>query len=167
MPARVTYPAPAETWSYVLRSDRELPLEQQSRFVLRPLTQAERLQGVDALVHTRTESGGAILQVGRSAQVARDFALSHIVSTQNFPSDGPRPWPADGSLSERSSYLEMLSDDHVSELGNEIWTRSSLAKSEEAALKNSSRPGVISDSGNPSTTIPSSIPAGPAIETPS
>lgn len=139
----------AQSWNYVLRDDRVLPLEQQSRFVLKPLSQAERAAARDAMNRT-VETPTGVLSENRTWQVTHGLALTHIVSIENFPAGDPKPWPT--RLSEREAYLEQLDDDAVLELGNEIWVRSTLSPEEEPIAKNSSAPEPTSTSGASSPT---------------
>ena len=115
--------APIEAWEYILKCDRELPPEQQSRFRLRPLTLAERAAARDNLARTHVHDGERTV-VSRSRQVAIELTLSNLVSAENFPAGEAMPWPADGTLAEKRAYLELLGDAAVNELGNEIFDRS-------------------------------------------
>lgn len=147
--AKKTSRAAAESWSYVLKDDRVLPLEQQSRFILRPLSQAERATVRDAMNRVVSTSTGELTE-NRTWQVTHGLALSHIVSIENFPAGAPAPWP--NRMSERERYLEQLDDDYVLEIGNEIWVKSTLTPEEGEAAKNSSAPEPTSTSGASSET---------------
>lgn len=123
---------PAESFAYVLKADRALPIEQQSRFVCRPMTQAER-QALRDDVNRRVECpDGSRMVVSRTRQVAREVVLEHVVAIENFPAGEPLDWPVGKSREERAKYLEMLDDDAVFELGNHIFERSDVG----AELKN-------------------------------
>lgn len=121
----------AETWDYVLRDDRKLPAEEQSRFTLRPLTQEERQRYQDRLVSKIENADGVRETVFRSNTSAFQIALSNIVSIENFPAGEPMPWPE--SRADRIKYVSMLSDAYVIEIGDEIWGKSLV----EDAVKNS------------------------------
>lgn len=157
---------PAESWTYVLEADRALDAAQQSRFVLSPMTYAERAAIRDDLLRGE----GNVSKVFRNAGT---IAIEHLVSIENFPAGEPQPWPADRAARER--YLELLDDDDVLEIGNEIWTRSALGYRDKDTeplrdgdvAKNSSTPEPTSSSGGSSTTTPISIPAPPATAIPS
>jgi hypothetical protein len=123
---------PAERWTYVLKSDRELPAEQQSRFTLRPLSMAERAAARDNLARVHVANGERII-THRDRSLAVELSLSHIEAIENFPAGDPKPWPADQPLSARLSYLELLGDEAVREIGNEIFDQSVAP----AAAKNS------------------------------
>lgn len=141
----------AESWTYVTKADRALPKEEQTRFVLSPMTWAERDRARDAL------SSDTVVH-----RQARQLALDHIVSIENFPVGGPLPWPADRAA--RESYLNTLDDGDVLEVGNEVWTRSTIGADEEP-LKNFSTPERISASGESSpasiSTTAASAPSSP------
>lgn len=127
--------APAEAFRYTPIADRELALEQQSHFTLRPLTLNERAAARDNMTRVQVRDGERLI-VQRSRQLAVDLTLAHLVSAENFPAGDPKPWPADGSLTERRAYLELLGDDLVNELGNEVYDRSTL-EHDGGAAKNS------------------------------
>jgi hypothetical protein len=136
---------PAESWVYVLKADRDLPMEEQSRFTLRPMTHNERAAAHDDLVRTRVSPDGDKTVQARTRQQALVIALRHIVSIENFPSENPQPWPA--TTEARAAYVEQLDDEYVLELGNEVFARRGLLGDEGAAIKNSSPPGRTSRSG--------------------
>jgi hypothetical protein len=114
------YARPAEAWTYVLYPDRALPLDQQSRFTLRPLTQAEKLAMLDGLNWVNVHTDGTQEVMPRAYSQALELCLSHIDGVENFPNDGPIAWPAKGSDRQKADYLAMLSDMDILELGNEI-----------------------------------------------
>lgn len=118
----------AGSWSYVLEEDQKLPLEQQSVFVLQPLTGAERERVADEVTQRIFEKDGSIRTISRMRSVARELCLTKIESIQRFPSDAPREWPE--KPEERAKYLELLSDDQVFEIGNQIYERSALGPEE-------------------------------------
>ena len=120
---------PAESWTYLLVSDRELPIEEQSRFTLSPLTQAERAAIQDDLARTHVATDGSKSVVARTRRQGLSIALDHIVAIENFPAGAPQPWPKDRE--GRETYLEMLDDDFVQEIGNEVFERSSVGVAEK------------------------------------
>jgi hypothetical protein len=114
----------AGSWTYVLTSDRARPVAEQTRFVLRPLTGAERERYMDEMSIAESENGTVLLHP-RTRSATRHVAITHIERIDNFPVGEPaQPWPA--SAAERETYLEMLDDGAVFEIGNEIYLRSSL-----------------------------------------
>lgn len=113
---------PAESWPYVLKIDREAPSEQQSRFVLRPMTQGERAAMRDEIARVHREKDGARSVISRTNRVGVEIALAHIVSIENFPAGAPQPWPADAA--DREKYLEMLGDSWLQEIADEVWEKS-------------------------------------------
>lgn len=119
MPKRVH--RSAEAFTYVLMDDRKLPLAEQSRFRLKPLTQAEKLAVLDGLNWVDVREDGTSEVMPRAFQQALELVLTHLESTENFPSDGPEPWPGvSAPRAKRVAYLEMLDEMDVYELGNEI-----------------------------------------------
>lgn len=148
---------PAEAWTYILKSDRALPQEEQSRFTLRPMTYVERAALLDDLQRTDIERDGRVIETMRVHRNAWALALAHIVAVENFPAGEPQPWPEDRAA--REHYMDQIDNDDVLEIGNEIWTRSGLGI-EAPEIKNSSPPGLTSISGGisagqASTTAPS------------
>lgn len=153
---------PAEAWVYVLRTDRALPLEQQSRFTLRPMTYAERAGVLDDFLRTETAADGAKIETSRVYRNAWELALEHIVSVENFPVGAADPWPQ--GREARVQYLDLLDNDDLLEIGNEVWTRSGLGIDGDA-IKNSSAPELTSRSGDTSADQ-SSTTAPPAPSSP-
>lgn len=151
----------AESWRYVLRRDRDLPLEQQSVFVLRPMTLTERAAAHDDMARVEHKPDGGRLVLARTRQQAVAIVLSHVVSTDRFPLDAPAPWPPDPAA--QLAYLEQLEDADVDELGDEIWYHSTVDA--RSALGNSSPPERTSTSGGDSAATISTT-AQPATPTP-
>ncbi|HEY7195513.1 MAG TPA: hypothetical protein VH439_17350 [Gemmatimonadales bacterium] len=141
----------AGTWSYVLTADRELPVEEQSRFTLRPLTGAERERFIDDMSVAETVDG-AVRVHPRTRQIARRIAISHIAAIENFPAGAPKPWPADAKA--RDDYLELLDDGYVFELGNEIYLRSSLGATNGAKGTEDAKPVGESSTPAPTSSLP-------------
>lgn len=137
----------AEAWTYVLVTDRALPIDQQTRFVLKPLTHVERATVRDSLSRLQIDAAGTKALLDRTRQEAFGLALSNIVAVENFPVGEARAWPA--KKADREAFLDQLDDDDVLEIGNEIWERSKLGM-DGAPIKNSSRPAPTSGSGEPS-----------------
>lgn len=121
---------PTQSWEYVLDRDRELAPEEQSRFLLRPLTVSERAAVHSGLVTLMEGPDGTRQTQSRLNIVGVNIAVQNIVSVENFPSDEPKAWP--DSREERLKYLEQLSDDDVQELANEVFAKSTI----DTALKN-------------------------------
>lgn len=115
---------PAESWWYTLKADEQLPAEEQSRFLLRPLTGAERMRVFDDISDTTRAPDGTVTILQRGFRQARELVLSHVESIENFPAGEAQPWPA--KASERERYLEMMDDLDVWEVGNEIREHSRL-----------------------------------------
>lgn len=116
----------AGAWIYVLQGDRALPESEQTQFMLRPLTGAERDFVRDNISRPGQGRDGTPETVKRMYQEVRQLCLTHIESIERFPIDAPLAWPKDQDA--RAKYLEMLDDDDVLEVGNEIWVRSSLTE---------------------------------------
>jgi hypothetical protein len=136
---------PPGSWTYVLQSDRELPESEQSRFTLRPLTGAERERATDDVTRQVFRADGSVETISRMRTVARELALSHIESVENFPAGAPKPWPnGTGGIEARQKFLEELADEHTFELGNEIYLRSTLGPEEKKTVGESSPPAPIS-----------------------
>lgn len=125
---------PIEAWWYVLPSDRELPAEKQSRFLLKPLTQAERMEVWDESdwVSVNPETGERTIRP-RGFRQARELVLRNLVDVQNFPVSSPKPFPKDGTRAERETYINDFDDIDLFLIGNEIREHSSL----EREVKNS------------------------------
>jgi hypothetical protein len=114
----------AECWKYVLLRDRELPVEEQTTWLLRPLTQVERAEGRDNMARIQATPGGGTATITRTHRLTLDLALSNIDAVENFPAGNAVPWPVDREA--RLAYLDMLDDDDVKEIGNEIWVHSAI-----------------------------------------
>jgi hypothetical protein len=120
-----------EAWWYVLLSEREKPQAEQSRFLLKPLSQAERMGVWDDNSWVTIDKEGKRTITPRGFQQAYDLCLSQITQVENFPLDGPQSWP--GSPAAREVYLEQLDDMDVFEIGNAVREKSALG----AEVKNS------------------------------
>jgi hypothetical protein len=145
---------PAESFTYVLVGDRDLPADQQTEFLLRPMTVGEYAAAQDDIARTVVAVDGTrtVIQRGRQAGVA--VALAHIVEVRNFPVGSAQPWPKDSV--ERERYLSQMLPEDVQEIAAATFRRSRLGDEE----KNSSTPGLTSSSGansaeSSSTTAPS------------
>lgn len=114
----------AERWRYVLDVDKALPEEQQSGFILTPLSQLERAEARDNFARRVVARSGETTVSKRDSRMCVEFCATHIAEVENFPVGAPKPWPA--MPEERYRYLEQLDDAWVQELGNEIWVRSEL-----------------------------------------
>jgi hypothetical protein len=123
---------PAETWRYILDDDKKLDADQQSAWILRPLTQLERADARDNLKRVHTQTDGSRTAVARDHRLSIDLCLTNIVAVENFPAGAATKWPDDRDA--RIAYLADLDDAYVQELGNEIWTHSTTAGD---AIKNS------------------------------
>lgn len=123
-----------EAWWYVLLSERDKPKEQQSRFLLKPLTQSQRMRVWDDYNWVQVDKDGGRSINSRAFQQAESLMVEQLLETENFPLDGPKPWPNNGSSPEiKRQYLEMLDDMDVFEIGNAIREKSTL----EPEIKNS------------------------------
>ena len=134
----------AESWRYIPLSDRDLAVEEQTTFRLRPMSQAERVTAFDDASRTVVQTDGSQAIIGRERQVALRLCLNHIESIENFPAGAAERWPDGREARER--YLEQLDDEIVREVGNEIFARSTAGVAE----KNSSPPEPTSRSGGAS-----------------
>lgn len=122
-----------EAWWYVLASERNRPQAEQSRFKVKPLTQAQRMRIWDDHNWVTVDKEGQRAITSRGLQQAHELCVSQLLEVQNFPLEGPTPWPVDGSKGEKEAYLEMLEDIDVFEIGDAIRTKSTL----EVEAKNS------------------------------
>lgn len=122
-----------EAWWQVLKSEQDKPEQEQSKFLLSPLTQAERMRVWDDSSWLTVDKEGNKAISARGFQQAHALLLGKLLEARNFPLDSPRPWPATGTKGEKETYLEMLSDMDVLELGDAIRNRSTL----EVEAKNS------------------------------
>jgi hypothetical protein len=114
-----------ESLTYVLKGDRALPVEQQTRFVLEPLKGPERMRVWDQ-INAVNKSDDRAEVISRSFQQARELVLQHLISVENFPVGKPKPWPKSPAACEE--YLERLDDLDIYEIGNELRERSSIGK---------------------------------------
>jgi hypothetical protein len=114
----------AESWRYVLVSDRDLPVDEQSTWILNPLTQAQRAEVQDNMVRVHNQPDGGQTFVSRPHRMTLDLCLTNIASVENFPAGAAVPWPS--GRDERAAYLEGLDDAYVHELGNEIYAQAIL-----------------------------------------
>lgn len=133
----------AESFRYVLVGDRELPPEQQTTFVLNPLTGPERARVRDEAVVTVVAPTGERRIIDRTYQQSRETVQAHLVSIENFPLGAPKAWPT--KLSEQAAYMDLFDDGDLLELHNELFTRSWLGDD----AKNFSEPEPMSGSGAP------------------
>jgi hypothetical protein len=133
----------AESFRYVPEADRALPVEEQSTFILNPLTGPERARLMDEATVTHVLSDGTKEIVDRTYRQARENVRAHLVSIENFPPGAPKAWPA--KAREQDEYLELLDDGLLLEIHNEHFTRSWLG----ADAKNFSLPEPMSGSGAP------------------
>lgn len=104
-----------ESWWYVLEDDRALPSSEQSRFLLRPLTVAERAALWDSFV----------VEKDRTFVRALELLVDHVERVENFPAGAPEPWPQ--KRAEREAYIGMLPGLYMSELANEIMRHAKLS----------------------------------------
>lgn len=121
-----------ESWWFVLPDDRVLDAAEQGRFLLAPLTQAERLRAWDERERIQI-ANGTIVQDSRAFRQARELVLSNLVSTENVPSDAPSAWPGrEAPREQREAWLEANLDDFdVVAIGVEIRERSTLGPAEK------------------------------------
>lgn len=125
---------PIEAWWYVLPSDRDLPAEKQSRFLLKPLSQAERMEAWDESDWVSIDgTTGERTVKPRGFRQARELVIRNLVDVENFPASKPDPFPKGGSQAERTAYIEKLDDIDLFLIGDEIRKHSSL----ELEVKNS------------------------------
>jgi hypothetical protein len=122
-----------ESWWYTLHSERGKPKDQQSRFRLKPLTQAERMRVWDDHNWVTVKADGESAVNSRGLQQAHALVISNLLEVENFPLDGPKAWPVEGNRKEKEAYLELLDDMDVFEIGNAIREKSTL----EVEAKNS------------------------------
>ena len=129
-----------ESWRYVARLDRNLPIEEQTVFVLTPLLQGERVKVWDNASWVQQGPGGTQVLMPRTYQAAYELCVDHIADIENFPAkvksgetgvyaypDGaPKQYPFGGSADEKLKYLDQFDDLTILEIGNEIRDRSTL-----------------------------------------
>lgn len=96
------------------------------------MAQTERVVARDDVARTVILEDGSQMVVGRERQVAIAICLHHIVEVQNFPAGVAEPWPE--SRAARVAYLETMDDELVRELGNEVFTRSTIGEPEKNSL---------------------------------
>lgn len=122
------------SWQFVPPSDKGLPAAEQTTFVLKPLTQLQRMECLDSIRWVNAD--GTMLP--RAFQQARELCLSNIESIQNFPAGDPKPWPE--TMHGRVEYLEQFDDTDLLIIGSEIRDHSAL----DDDIKNSSPPAPTS-----------------------
>lgn len=122
------------SWRFIPPSDTKLPAAEQTVFILKPLSQLQRMEVWDNLRWVNPDGTA----MSRAFVQARELCLTNIESIQNFPPGDPKPWP--DSTRDRSEYLEQLDDMDVLIIGNEIRDHSGL----DEEIKNSSPPGPTS-----------------------
>lgn len=150
----------AESWRYVLKADRGLPPEQQTVFILRPLTQAEQLDVKDNAARYYTPPQGGEVQVRRQHRLSLELCLTNILDVENFPAGGPpEKWPADPEA--RAAFLEGLDNDDVFEVGNEIYAQSLLGPAPKASSPPAPTLGSDGVSGESTSTTASSATGTP------
>jgi hypothetical protein len=140
--AKAVKRATAGSWTYTLKRDEGATLDERSEFVLRQLNGAERAAVMDNLSRRRTLPDRSVETAQRTRQEARAMCLSHIEAVKNFPAGDPKPWP--DSIEDRETYLELLDDDDVYELGNEIYAHSVMDGERGKAVGESSPPAPTS-----------------------
>lgn len=118
------------SWRFVPPSDKGLPAAEQTVFMLKPLTQIQRMETWDNI---RWVNSDGTMQP-RAFQQARELCLSNIGSIENFPPGSAKAWPE--GMRERLEYLEQFDDMDVLIIGNEIRDHSGL----DDDIKNSSPP---------------------------
>ena len=122
---------PVEPFWHVLEKDRKLPVEEQSRFRFRPLTQAERMRAMDNIESVVIEATGERQLRFRSFQQAREIVLSTLIETENFPAGAPEKYDRNASREDRERYVEMIEDGDVYALGDYVFDHSTLGKDEK------------------------------------
>lgn len=123
---------PSGSWRFIPPADQKLKKEEQTTFVLNPLTQGERMVVWDDLRWTEVLPDGTRNIRSRANQQAYDLCLSQIEAIENFPAGAPKPWPKNGSEEEKRAYLDQIDDVTILLVGSEIREHSSL----EDELKN-------------------------------
>lgn len=127
----------AELFKYVLPRDQKLPVEEQTVFTCRPLTQRERMRAMDNVEAVQIDGGTGEKQLRfRGFQQAYDIVLMCLVDVENFPAGDPIPYPGKEGREEKERFLEMMDDFDVHALGDHIFDHSTIGSAE----KNSSTP---------------------------
>jgi hypothetical protein len=125
-----------EQFSYVLAADQQLPVEEQSSFKFRPLTQGERMRVLDGMEVVVLDPTGGRQVKPCGMQQAYEAVLLTLVAVGNFPIGEPAPYPVEKGRDVRALYIDQLADADVFELGMYVIDRSTLGPPE----KNSSTP---------------------------
>ena len=113
-----------EAITYIPESDRALPVEQQTKITLRPMTQAERMKAIDD-EDAFSQADGATRLEGRRWQRNYRLARDHIVAVENFPVSAPKSWPT--SRADREAYLALMPEAAVFLIGQEVFDKSVIS----------------------------------------
>lgn len=126
-----------ENFTYVLQSDQQLPIAEQSTFRFRPLIQGERVRlidGMEVVLIDPSTKARAIKPCG--IQQAYEVVLLSLVAVDNFPGGAAEAYPVDRGREACVRYLEAIDDYQIIELGQYAINRATLGPPE----KNSSTP---------------------------
>ena len=150
---------PAAAWWFVLKAERDRPKEEQTRFLLDPLTGPERMDVWDKLAGRAALDGRGLEP--QTFRTARELCIAKIRDIQNFPSAKPNgdgtyadqsePYPVHGNREEKAAYIDQFDEFDIVEIGHEIRDQSSLSPQ----LKNSSPPKPTSVSPDTSVAMTS------------
>lgn len=94
------------TIRYVPREDRALSPDEQTTFLLTPLTLDERAGAYDTISTTVLDSSGTQTQKSGVWRQSVELFVTHVVAIENFPAGAPEPWPA--TRAERLRYMEQI-----------------------------------------------------------
>lgn len=117
---------PSGSWRFVPPADQRLKTEEQTVFVLNPLTQGERMVVWDELRWSEVLPDGTRNIRSRANQQAYELCLAQIGAIENFPAGAPKAWPKNGSDEEKRAYLDQIDDVTILLVGSEIREHSSL-----------------------------------------
>lgn len=127
-----------ESWRYVPLEDRGLPIEEQTTFILTPLTQGERVKVWDGGSWVQQDGAGRSVMLPRSYELAYELCVEHIADIENFPAKKKdadsgmytngetKLFPVAGTKAEKLKYLDQFDDLTILEVGNEIRDKSTL-----------------------------------------
>lgn len=94
------------TIRYVPRDDRALPPEEQTTFLLTPLTLDERAGAYDTISTTVLDPSGTQTQRSGVWRQSVELFVTHVIGIENFPAGAPEPWPA--TREARLTYMEQI-----------------------------------------------------------
>lgn len=104
----------------ILSADRAAPIHERSVFVVTPLLERDRFRMSDEATIRVRRPDNLVETIDRGYAQALDACVIAVTDVENFPSDGPLPYPKAGSYDEKVAYLAQLTMPGVYELGRII-----------------------------------------------